>query len=60
MMNQISLYFLVLSIIFLLRFTFEFLIRFRDENPKPMELNKIREALLYPAISYVITFLIVI
>jgi heme/copper-type cytochrome/quinol oxidase subunit 2 len=60
MMQQISMYFLVLSVIFLLRYVFAFLIRFKDEDPKPMEVNKISEVLLYLASAYVITYLIVI
>ena len=57
-MKQISLYFFVLSIIFLTRFIFEFLIRFREEAPKPMEITKINEVVIYIAISYIITYLI--
>jgi hypothetical protein len=32
----------------------------RDENPKPMAINKVTEIFIYVAVSYVITFLITI
>jgi hypothetical protein len=53
-------YFLVLSVVFSLRYVFAFLIRFKDEDPKPMEVNKISEVLLYLESAYIITYLIVI
>lgn len=57
---MISIFFFILSIIFLLRYVGEFLLALRDENPKPMAINKIIEIFIYISVSYVITFLITI
>lgn len=58
-MNKIaSIYFLILSIVFLLRYIVGFILRMRDENPQPMEINKVTEIFIYIAVSYIITFLI--
>lgn len=59
-MQQISLYFLVLSVLFLLRHLFAFFIRFKDDDPKPIEVNKINEVLLYLTTAYIISYIIVI
>lgn len=60
MIKMISIFFFILSIIFLLRYVGEFLLALRDENPKPMAINKIIEIFIYISVSYVITFLITI
>lgn len=59
-MKIASIFFFILSIIFLLRYVVEFFIMLRDENPKPMGINKATEIFIYVAVSYVITFLITI
>lgn len=59
-MKIASIFFFVFSIIFLLRYLVEFFIMLRDENPKPMAINKVTEIFIYVAVSYVITFLITI
>lgn len=59
-MKIASIFFFVFSIIFLLRYIVEFFIMLRDENPKPMGINKITEIFIYVAVSYVVTFLITI
>jgi len=60
MIKIASIYFFILSIIFLLRYVGEFLLALRDENPKPMAINKMIEIFIYISVSYVITFLITI
>lgn len=59
-MQIASIFFFILSIIFLLRYVVEFFIMLRAENPKPLTINKITEVLLYIAVSYIITFLITV
>lgn len=60
MIKIASIFFFVLSIIFLLRYAIEFIIMLRDDNPKPMAINKVTEILIYVSVSYIITFLITI
>ena len=57
-MKIASIFFFVLSIIFLLRYVSEFLLALRDENPKQITINKVTEIFIYFAVSYIITFLI--
>ena len=59
MIKQIETFLLVLSLVYLLRFAIEFLLKLRDENPKPIEITKVNQVFIYLAISYVITFIIV-
>jgi len=58
MIKQIEIFLLVLSLVYLLRFAIEFLLKLRDENPKPIEIAKVNQVFIYLAISYVITFII--
>lgn len=58
MINQIQIFLLVLSVVFLLKFAIEFLLKLRDDNPKPIEITKVNQVFIYLAISYVITFII--
>ena len=58
MQKQIEIFLFVLSSIYLFRFILEFLIRFRDEVPKPMEISSSNQIFIYLAVSYIITFLI--
>lgn len=60
MIKIASIFFFVLSIIFLLRYIVEFVIMLRDDNPKPLTINKTIEVFIYVAVSYIITFLITI
>jgi hypothetical protein len=60
MIKVISIFFFIFSIIFLLRYAIEFFITLRDENPKPMTINKVTEIFIYVSVAYIITFLITI
>lgn len=60
MIKIASIFFFVFSIIFLLRYAIEFIIMLRDDNPKPMTINKVTEIFIYVSVSYIITFLITI
>jgi hypothetical protein len=58
MLSQIKVYFLVLSLIFLLKFIFQFVSKLRDENPKAMEVSKTEVIFIYLSLAYIITFII--
>jgi len=57
-MKIASIFFFVFSIIFLLRYAVELFVMLRDENPKPMGINKVTEIAIYAAVAYALTFLI--
>ena len=59
MMEQIKLFLFVLSIVFTLRFIIEFILKLVQENPTPMSLSKVNESLLYVAVSYIITYILI-
>lgn len=58
MIRHIEIYLLVLSSVYLFKFVIEFILKLKDENPKPIEISKINQIFIYLAISYVITFII--
>lgn len=60
MIKIASIFFFILSTIFLLKHIIQFAMILRDENPKPMTVSKVNEVIIYVAISYIITFLITI
>jgi uncharacterized membrane protein SirB2 len=59
MMEQIKLFFFVLSIIYTLRFFLEFVIKLTQENPEQMKLNKVEDTLLLISLSYIITYILI-
>jgi hypothetical protein len=59
MINEIKIFFLILSIVFSLRFVFEFIVKLFQEEPVPMKINKVNEVFLYLSLSYIITSLII-
>lgn len=59
MMEQIKLYLFVLSIIYSLRFIISFVVRLTQENPEPMKLSKVEDALLLFSLSYIITYFLI-
>ena len=58
-MIQIKLFLLVLSIVYLVRFIVEFVIRLTQENPDPMKMSKIEQVSQLLAISYIITYILI-
>jgi hypothetical protein len=58
MMQQIKLFFFVLSIIYLSKFIVEFTIKLFQENPEPMSLTKIEQTIQLAALSYIITYIL--
>ena len=59
MINEIKIFFLILSVVFTLRFVVEFIVKLYQEEPVPMKINKINEVFLYLSLSYIITSIIV-
>ena len=64
-MTQISInivlfkFLLVLSIIYVVRFIAEFVIKLLQENPTPLEISKTETVFIYMAISYIITYILI-
>ena len=58
-MEQIKLFFFVLSIIYTLRFFLEFVIKLTQENPEQMKLNKVEDTLLLISLSFIITYILI-
>jgi len=58
MINNIELYILVLSIVFVLRFISEFIIKLFITSAEPLSINKYEKVILYFVISYIITYII--
>jgi hypothetical protein len=59
MINEIKIFFLILSVVFTLRFIVEFIVKLYQEEPVPMKINKINEVFLYLSLSYIITSIII-
>jgi uncharacterized membrane protein SirB2 len=59
MMEQIKLFFFVLSIIYTLRFFLEFVIKLTQENPEQMKLTKVEDTLLLISLSFIITYILI-
>jgi hypothetical protein len=59
MINEIKMFFLVLSFVYSLRFILEFIIKLIQEEPVPMKINKVNEVFLYLSVSYIITSIII-
>ena len=59
MIEQIKLFLFVMSIIYTLRFVVEFVVRLTQENPEPMKLSKVEQAIQVFALSYIITYILI-
>jgi hypothetical protein len=57
-MLNILVFLMVLSIVYLLRFVSEFVIKLFSDEPSIMQLSQVDKAFLYLSISYIITFII--
>jgi hypothetical protein len=58
-MPEIKLFLFVLSIIYTLRYIFEFVFKLTQEDSQPMKLTKIEGIFLYFATSYIITYFLI-
>ena len=59
MMEQIKLFLFVLSLIYTLRFVFEFVLKLLQENPEPLILKEIEKTFLYFTSAYIITYILI-
>jgi len=59
MVQEIKIFLLVLSIIFTSKFVLEFIIKFFQDEPDPINITKYDTIFIYLAISYIVTFLII-
>jgi hypothetical protein len=59
MMQEIKLFLFVLSIIYSIRIIVEFILKLTQENPEPMKLSKVEQAIQVFAISYIITYILI-
>jgi hypothetical protein len=55
-MSEIKIFLFVLSIIYSLRYVFEFVMKFTTDNVEPIKISKIESYLLLFSISYIITY----
>lgn len=58
-MQEIKLFLFVLSIIYSIRIVVEFAIKLTQENPEPMKLSKVEQAIQVIALSYIITYILI-
>jgi Na+-driven multidrug efflux pump len=58
MMQQIKLFFFVLSIIYTLKFIAELVIRLFQDNPDPITVKKYEQYIQYFTLSYIITYIL--
>jgi hypothetical protein len=58
-MQEIKLFLFVLSIVYSLRYIFEFVIKLTQEDSQPIKLSKVEGILLYIASSYIITYFLI-
>jgi hypothetical protein len=59
MKEEIELFVLVLSILYSITFTVDFVLKLVQENPEPMKISKLDGTFLYLAISYIITYFLI-
>lgn len=59
MMEQIKLFLFVLSLIYTLRFVFEFVLKLLQENPEPLVIKEIEKTFLYFTSAYIITYILI-
>lgn len=59
MIEELKIFLLVISSLFVITNLFNFIIKLFDEEPKPLKIDKYNQILLYLTISYIITFIII-
>jgi hypothetical protein len=58
-LQQIKIFLFVLSVVFTLRYVFEFVFKLFVAESTPMKLSKIEGVFLYFAVSFIITFFLI-
>jgi hypothetical protein len=59
MMEQIKIFLLVLSVVYLSKFIIEFIIKLMQDNPEPMKISKVEEVIQLLSSSYIITYFLI-
>lgn len=59
MMQEIKLFLFVLSVVYSIRIIVEFVLKLTQENPEPMKLSKVEQAIQVFALSYIITYILI-
>jgi hypothetical protein len=59
MMEQIKIFLFVLSLIYTLRFIFEFIFKLIQENPEPLVIKEIEKIFLHFSLAYIITYFLI-
>lgn len=58
-MQEIKLFLFVLSVVYSIRIIVEFVLKLTQENPEPMKLSKVEQAIQVFALSYIITYILI-
>lgn len=58
-MQEIKLYLLILSMVFLLKYVIDFGLKLMSNNTTPVTISKVEGICLYLSISYVITYYLI-
>jgi len=58
MINEIKLFIFIFSILYVLGFCFDLVVRLVQENPEPIKYNKYEKLTLFLLFSYIITYII--
>jgi Na+-driven multidrug efflux pump len=58
-MTEIKLFLFVLSIMYVLRFIIEFVIKLTQDNPEPLVMSKLEQTLQIISLSYIITYILI-
>ncbi len=59
MKEEIKIFLFILSLVYTLRFIFEFGIKLFQTEPEPMTIKEIEKTILYFSISYIITYFLI-
>jgi hypothetical protein len=59
MKEEIKLFVLVLSIMYTTTFTIDFVLKLFQDNPEPIKTSRLDGTLLYLAVSYIITYILI-
>jgi hypothetical protein len=59
MINNIELYLFILSIVFILRFVGEFVVKLFITDAEPLSLTKYEKVFFYLTFSYIITYILI-
>lgn len=55
MEHQIKLFFLVLSVIYIFKHIFFFILKLIQENPEPLQITTVENIFIYISLAYIIT-----